>query len=45
MNIQDNTIDVEQETERRSQKILQEIKDAGYDGNVVNGYDLDVYDA
>lgn len=44
MNIQDNTIDVEQETKRRSEEILQEIKAAGYDGNVVNGHDLDVYD-
>lgn len=44
MNIQDNTIDVEREMEHRSRKILQEIRDAGYSGNVVNGHDLDVYE-
>lgn len=43
MNIQDNTVDVEQEMERRCIAILQEIRDAGYEGNVVNGYDLDVF--
>ncbi len=44
MNIQDNTIDVEQEMERRSQEILKEIRQAGYDGAVVNGHDLDIYE-
>ena len=45
MNIQDNTIDVEAETRRRSDLILQEIRDAGYTGKVVNGEDLDVFNA
>lgn len=43
MNIQDNTVDVEQETERRCSAILQEIRSAGYEGAVVNGHDLDVF--
>ena len=43
MNIQDNTIDLAHEMEIRNQKILQEIRDAGYDGKTVNGEDLDVY--
>lgn len=43
MNIQDNTVDVEREIERRSAAILQEIRNAGYAGNVVNGHDLDVF--
>lgn len=43
MNIMDNTIDVEGEMERRSQAILQEIAQAGYDGRVVTGHDLDVF--
>ena len=43
MNVQDNTVDVEQEIERRCAAILQEIRDAGYDGEVVNGYDLDIF--
>lgn len=43
MNIQDNTVDVEQEMERRCSAILQEIRDAGYEGSVVNGHDLDVF--
>lgn len=45
MNIQDSTIDVEAETRRRSDLILQEIRDAGYTGKVVNGEDLDVFNA
>ena len=45
MNIQDNAIDVEAETRRRSDLILQEIRDAGYTGKVVNGEDLDVFNA
>lgn len=43
MNIQDNTIDVEQKIRRRSEAILQEIRDAGYTGPVVNGQDLDIF--
>lgn len=43
MNIQDNTVDVEREMERRCSAILQEIRDAGYEGSVVNGHDLDVF--
>ena len=45
MNTQDNAIDVEAETRRRSDLILQEIRDAGYTGKVVNGEDLDVFNA
>ena len=44
MNIQDNTIDLEKEMKIRNQKILQEINDAGYQGKVVNGEDLDVFE-
>ncbi len=44
MNIQDNTIDLEAEMAWRDAAILQEIKDAGYDGPVVNGHDLDVFE-
>lgn len=43
MEIQDNTRDVEAEMARRNTAILQEIRDAGYDGAVVNGQDLDVF--
>lgn len=43
MNIQDNTVDVEREMERRCRAILQEIRSAGYEGDVVNGQDLDVF--
>ena len=43
MNIQDNRINLEAEMNRRSEAILQEIRDAGYDGDVVNGRDLDVF--
>ena len=43
MNIQDNTKNLETEMSRRDQEILQEIKEAGYDGPVVNGYDLDIF--
>ena len=45
MNIQYNAIDVEAETRRRGDLILQEIRDAGYTGKVVNGEDLDVFNA
>lgn len=34
---------LKQEMEIRNEKILQEIRDAGYDGPVVNGQDLDLY--
>ena len=43
MEIQDNTRDVEAEMARRNTAILQEIHDAGYEGVVVNGQDLDVF--
>ena len=43
MNIQDNRINLEAEMNRRSEAILQEIRDAGYEGDVVNGRDLDVF--
>ena len=43
MNILDNTIDLSHEMDVRNKKILAEIKDAGYDGKVVNGQDLDVF--
>ncbi|MGN0371342.1 MAG: MBL fold metallo-hydrolase [Enterocloster sp.] len=36
-------MDVEAEIRKRSEAILQEIRDAGYDGAVVNGQDLDVF--
>ena len=43
MNIQDNTRNLEREMTWRNEAILQEIRDAGYDGPVVNGQDLDVF--
>lgn len=43
MNIQDNRVNLEAEMNRRSEAILREIRDAGYDGDVVNGQDLDVF--
>ncbi|MCD7818578.1 MAG: MBL fold metallo-hydrolase [Lachnospiraceae bacterium] len=43
MEIQDNTKDLDAEMAWRCDAILQEIKDAGYDGKVVNGQDLDVF--
>lgn len=43
MNIQDNTKDLDAEMAWRCEKILQEIREAGYDGPVVNGYDLDIF--
>lgn len=43
MEIQDNTVDVEAEMSRRNEAILQEIKDAGYEGPAVNGLDLDIF--
>lgn len=44
MNIQDNQKDLEYEMAWRCEKILEEIRDAGYDGVVVNGQDLDVFE-
>ncbi len=44
MEIQDNSYDVPAEIARRDKAILQEIRDAGYDGPTVNGYDLDVFE-
>lgn len=35
--------DTRAEVKRREALILQEIRDAGYTGNVVNGHDLDIY--
>ena len=36
-------LDVQKEMIKRNEAILQEIKDAGYEGKVVNGQDLDVF--
>lgn len=44
MNIQDNQKNLEYEMAWRCEKILEEIRDAGYDGSVVNGQDLDVFE-
>ncbi len=44
MEIQDNTRDVPAEIARRDEAILQEIRDAGYLGDVVNGKDLDIFE-
>ncbi len=44
MEIQDNKCDVAAEMARRDEAILQEIRDAGYDGRTVNGHDLDVFE-
>lgn len=43
MVIQDNTVDVGAEMARRNEAILEEIRNAGYEGPVVNGMDLDVF--
>lgn len=43
MNIQDNRQNLEAEMERRNAAILREIREAGYDGYVVNGKDLDIF--
>lgn len=43
MPIQDNTRDLEAEMAWRCEAILQEIRDAGYDGAVCNGQDLDIF--
>ncbi len=44
MEIQDNTRDVEGEMARRDEAILRELREAGYEGPVVNGRDLDVFE-
>ncbi|MCD7768699.1 MAG: MBL fold metallo-hydrolase [Oscillospiraceae bacterium] len=44
MEIQDNTKDLDAEMAWRCEAILQEIRDAGYDGAVVNGQDLDIFE-
>ena len=43
MNILDNGKNLEAEMARHCDAILREIREAGYDGPVVNGHDLDVY--
>lgn len=43
MNILDNSKDIQKEIDRRDELILKEIKDADYNGLVVNGKDLDIY--
>ena len=43
MNIQDNHKNLAAEMAWRDTAILDEIRDAGYDGYVVNGKDLDVF--
>lgn len=43
MNIQDNTQDLQAQMDVRCAAILEEIRQAGYDGKVVNGQDLDVF--
>ena len=43
MNIQDNTRDLQAQMDVRCAAILEEIRQAGYDGKVVNGQDLDVF--
>lgn len=42
MNMMDNSLDLENEIEIRNNKIIQEIKDGGFDGTIINGNDLDV---
>lgn len=44
MNIQDNTKDLDAQMQQRCEAILQEIRDAGYTGKVVNGQDLDIFE-
>ncbi len=43
LEIQDNTRDVQAEVARRDAAILQELRDAGYEGPAVNGCDLDIF--
>lgn len=44
MNIQDNTIDLDSELNKRDKLILEEIRNAGYDGKTVNGKDIDIFE-
>lgn len=44
MNILDNSKDIIKKMEIRDDLILEEIKDAGYLGKVINGHDLDVFE-
>ena len=44
MNVFDRSFDLKQEMKIRKQAILEEIKDAGYTGLVVNGEDLDIFE-
>lgn len=44
MEIQDNTKNLAGEMAWRNEAILQEIREAGYDGPVVNGQDLDIFE-
>ncbi len=44
MEIQDNTKDLKAEMKKRNEIILEEIKNAGYLGKVINGEDLDVFE-
>ncbi|MCF0115487.1 MAG: MBL fold metallo-hydrolase [Erysipelotrichaceae bacterium] len=43
MDMLDNTINIEEEMNRRDELILEEIKNAGYTGIVVNGKDMDKF--
>lgn len=43
MDMQNNRIDLKAEMKKRNEEILQEIREAGYSGKVVNGEDLDVF--
>ncbi len=43
MEIQDNSKDVQAEARRRDEAILREIRETGYPGPTVNGYDLDIF--
>ena len=44
MNVFDRSFDLKQEMEIRKQAILEEIKDTGYNGKVINGEDLDIFE-
>ncbi len=44
MKIHDNKMDLDAEMAKRCEAILKEIADAGYDGKVVNGQDLDIFE-
>lgn len=43
MDIFTREFNVEHEMARRDEEILKEIREAGYNGKVVNGYDLDIF--